>query len=633
MFAVNALLQFDPAPVQASVLHILLAGALGMFLGLEREWSQKSAGVRTFALISLLAAVFTLTESQALLVVGGVLVIVQGILLAVQGLLDSEDGEGLSLTTSVSMLVAYGVGALVAEGFVLEGVAVAVFSSLLLVLKRELHSLAWGLSREELRSASEFAILAFVIYPLLPPGSYDIGTGDLMVEVEPRVIWLMVVTVAGIGIVNYAIVQTYGSRGIAVTGFFGGLASSTAVVGAMLDHVEQRPAVSSYAVAAILLADAAMAARNLVIALVFTFETGLLVGAVVPLGAVILGSVAIAAYTADWTENLDIDMDSPFSLRNVLSFGGLFLVVIVAVLDDAVRFGVGFVVVDALRGSAVGECCGDVDRVGFVVFVAFTSALGVEREQGRDDQHRQRDGCVAGDEAQQAQREDAQRDGAPEAKAVDVDRVAEPRRTEGRSQREGDADTRCRRGTDDQVEVRLYDEGRTVGGDARDEPECEDDRRSGEPVTEPCAGRPGGDSEDDQGGEALEDDEIQNAPNRRGEDCDDDRSEDDGAPHEEDRRRDRLRFAVHLGEDDGQRCRATEDEQADFDNTGDGSQPAGEDDGGEDPVEQRQHHHRREQSGRAADASLQSECDWVLGATHVRLGPALTRGRRALSAS
>ncbi|WP_459191432.1 MgtC/SapB family protein [Halosimplex sp. J119] len=344
--------QLGSIPLDTEVLQITLAGVLGLFLGLEREWSHKSAGVRTFSLISILGAAFTVLGSVPLVVLGGTLVIVQGALLAVRGLLaDEEDDEGLSLTTSMSMLVAYGVGTLVASGFTLEAVTVTVFSALLLVLKRELHTFAWGMSRTELRSAAEFAILAFVIYPLLPAGAYEVGSGNLVVEVEPRVIWLMVVTVAGIGIVNYAIVQTYGSRGIAVTGFFGGLASSTAVVGAMLDHVEQRPAVSSYAVAAILLADAAMAARNLTIAILFTFETDLLVGAVVPLGAVILGSIAIAAVTADWSENLEMDMESPFSLRNVLGFGGLFLVVVVAGGLAAAKFGrLGFYVTAALTG-------------------------------------------------------------------------------------------------------------------------------------------------------------------------------------------------------------------------------------------------------------------------------------------
>ena len=328
-------LQIADAPLDETVVRLALAGALGMFLGLEREWSQKSAGIRTFSLISLLGAVFTLLASETeigegLLVLGGLLVIVQGVLLAVQGLLD-EDGEtGLSLTTSVSMLVAYGIGALVAAGFILEGVTVAVLSSLLLVLKRELHEFAWGLSREEMRSTTEFAILAFVVYPLLP-AEWNPEIAGIVIPLEPQVIWLMVVAVAGIGIVNYAIVSTYGGRGIAVTGFFGGLASSTAVVGTMLDHVRQRPEAASYAVAAILLANAAMAARNLAIAVGFTVDSGsdVLFEAIIPLGAVIVIAFAIAATTADWRESGPIELESPFSMKNALAFGAVFLVVLV----------------------------------------------------------------------------------------------------------------------------------------------------------------------------------------------------------------------------------------------------------------------------------------------------------------
>jgi uncharacterized membrane protein (DUF4010 family) len=347
---VNVPGQLSSLPLDAEVAQVLLAAALGLFLGLEREWSHKSAGIRTFSLVALLGAVFTVVGAEALVVVGGLLVIVQGVLVAVDRMRD-EDEEGLSLTTSVSMLVAYGVGVLVATEFVLEAVTVTVTSSLLLVLKRELHSFAWGLSRAELRSAAEFAILAFVVYPLLPAGEFELGVRELTVTVEPRVVWLLVVTVAGIGIVNYAVVQNYGARGIAVTGFFGGLASSTAVVGTMIDHVRQHPEARSYAVAAILLADAAMAVRNLAIAVAFTFESGVLLGAVVPLGAVILGSVVIAALTADWDETVPMDLDSPFSLRYVLGFGGLFLLVVVAGGLAAGQFGtVGFYVTAALTG-------------------------------------------------------------------------------------------------------------------------------------------------------------------------------------------------------------------------------------------------------------------------------------------
>ena len=333
------------------IARLALAAALGLFLGLEREWSQKPAGIRTFALVSLAAAVFTVARSDLLLAVGGVLVVLYGFVLAVDGLLGADGG--LSLTTGVSMLVAYGVGTLVGRGFLLAGVTVAVLSSLLLVLKRELHSFAWGLTHEELRSATEFAILAFVVFPLLPADPVAVDAASLSFEVELRVIWLMVVTVAGIGIVNYAIVQSYGGRGIAVTGFFGGLASSTAVVGTMVDHVRQRPDAATYALAAILLADAAMALRNLVIAVAFTVGPGVdpLVESIVPLGAVILGSVAVAGFSADWSESVEMPLDSPFSLRNALAFGALFLLIVVAGgLAQATLGSAGLYAASALTG-------------------------------------------------------------------------------------------------------------------------------------------------------------------------------------------------------------------------------------------------------------------------------------------
>ncbi|RRJ31140.1 MgtC/SapB family protein [Halocatena pleomorpha] len=336
-----------------TLVRLVLAGALGLFLGLEREWSHRSAGVRTFSLISLLGAVFTVLDRSWLLVLGGVLIVVQGSVLALRGLLSAEDG--FSLTTAVSMLVAYGVGVLVGSGLLLAGVTVAILSSLLLVLKRELHDFAWGLTKAELRSAVEFGVLAFVVYPILPAGEMTVDLAGLAIQVEPRVVWLLVVSVAAIGIANYAIVRSYGGRGIVVTGFFGGLVSSTAVVGAMIDHVRQHEHAVSYAVAAILLANAAMALRNLAIVVVFADDRSPVFGLVIPLGAVVLSSVIIAGLTADWAQRIDLDLDSPFSLRNALGFGALFAVVLVGSAIAKALFGDAGFVIAALLGSLVSS--------------------------------------------------------------------------------------------------------------------------------------------------------------------------------------------------------------------------------------------------------------------------------------
>lgn len=388
--------------LDANIAKIVLATALGLFLGLEREWSHQPAGIRTFSLISLLAAVFTILEQPLLLVVGGLLIMVQGGALAVEGLF--REDRGLGLTTGVSMLIAYGVGALVGAGYLLEGTTVAILSSLVLVLKRELHRFAWGLTREELRSTTEFAVLAFVIYPLLPSGDVPVGVGSYVIPVEPRVIWLMVVTVAAIGIVNYVIVRKYGGRGVVITGFFGGLASSTAVVGTMLDHVDRRPALTSYAVAAIMLADAAMALRNLTIALAFTWDRPLVL-AVPGLGAVVIGGFLIAALSGGWAERLDVDLESPFSLRNAFAFGFVFLLIVIGgAVGSAVLGRGGFYLAAAISGlvssagvttSAVvlfrsGNIAADTAVIGIllatgssVVVKAFLTTVGGNRRFAR----------------------------------------------------------------------------------------------------------------------------------------------------------------------------------------------------------------------------------------------------------
>ncbi|CDK39768.1 mgtC/SapB transporter [Halorubrum sp. AJ67] len=329
--------------LETNVAKLVLATALGMFLGLEREWSQKSAGIRTFALISLAAAVFSLLDEPGLLVVGGVSVVASAVLLAVRSFVET-DVDGLSLTTSASMLVAYGVGVLVAQGLFIESVTVAVLSSLLLVLKRELHEFAWGLSREEVRSAVEFTILAFVVFPLLPAETVDPWNA-----VQPRLVWSLVVAVSAIGFVNYVLVKRYQGRGYAVTGFFGGLVNSTAVVAEMAKRAKGRADLGEIAVGSILLANAAMAFRNAAVVAVFVPEAALVVGA--PLGAITVAGIGVAVWRSDWRTTMEAELTSPFSLRNALTFGGLFLVVLLVSAVAEETFGAGgFVATSFLAG-------------------------------------------------------------------------------------------------------------------------------------------------------------------------------------------------------------------------------------------------------------------------------------------
>ena len=135
------------APLDSQVVRVAVSGALGLFLGLEREWSQKAAGIRTFALVSVLGTIFTQADAATcadcppvLAATGALFTTVLAGVLMYSGAAD--EATGLHLTTGTSLLVAYGVGVLVGLGAVLPGTVVAVGSSILLVFKRELHGFA-----------------------------------------------------------------------------------------------------------------------------------------------------------------------------------------------------------------------------------------------------------------------------------------------------------------------------------------------------------------------------------------------------------------------------------------------------------------------------------------------------------
>lgn len=303
-----------------NVTKIIFAAALGLLLGTEREWSQKPAGMRTFTLIATVGAVMTVLGDPVLIALGGLLVVIQGTVFALRGLLGKDDE--LLLTTAVSMILAYGIGVLIGRGLFFEGVVVGVLTTFLLVLRRELHGFARNLSKDEIRSSIEFAILAFVIFPLLP--NQPIGPWN---AINPRTVWLLVVAVSAIGFANYLIVQRYGTKGIAITSFFGGLVNSTAVIGEIVSRTRQNTDVGKIAVGAILLANAAMAFRDMLIAV--TFIPGIAANIAVPLGAITITGILLSYAVSDWSDELAMDFESPFNLRTALKFGALFLGILV----------------------------------------------------------------------------------------------------------------------------------------------------------------------------------------------------------------------------------------------------------------------------------------------------------------
>jgi len=103
--------------------------------------------------------------------------------------------------------------------------AAAVLCVLLLAEKSTFQNALQKIAPHELRAALQFAVLALVILPLLPSGAY--GPYNAF---QPRQLWIVVLLFSGLNFAGYIARRIIGeTRGLTVTGFLGGLVSSTAV--------------------------------------------------------------------------------------------------------------------------------------------------------------------------------------------------------------------------------------------------------------------------------------------------------------------------------------------------------------------------------------------------------------------
>jgi len=110
------------------ILRLLLAAALGLIIGLQREWKGKPAGVRTLTLISVGSALFAIISEMGF--VGGdssriASGIVTGIGFLGAGAILHRQGGVEGLTTAASIWAIAGIGLAVGAGLYLIAIVVA----------------------------------------------------------------------------------------------------------------------------------------------------------------------------------------------------------------------------------------------------------------------------------------------------------------------------------------------------------------------------------------------------------------------------------------------------------------------------------------------------------------------------
>jgi uncharacterized membrane protein (DUF4010 family) len=315
----------EPTGPNSPALGFLLALAIGFLVGRSREpegAGPPRPGTRDFLIIALLGAVAGHLGNYVLAVA-----LFAGVI-ATLLTMRMQHAERSGITTELAAIATFALAALCLGPDRQFGAGLGIVLGLILAERDQLrHFVLEGISDQEYIDTLSFLGLIFIIYPLLPIGSY--GPFGFF---EPRKIWLFVILVSGVSYVGYFLTKYAGDeRGALLTAVVGALASTTAYTIGISRAVAEAPET------------AIPAARNALIANSILFPRMLLIVAVVSPTLAIAGIPAFAAMmlagfaaafilgTASHKEGATVATSTfrnPFSLAPALKFGVVFTLVL-----------------------------------------------------------------------------------------------------------------------------------------------------------------------------------------------------------------------------------------------------------------------------------------------------------------
>jgi len=346
-----------------TLLNFASALAAGLLIGAERGWqgrnsedNQLVAGIRTFALSSLLGA-FAMLLGEHFDVAAWAVVFAGFAALVVASYFGGLQRTGdLGLTSEVALLITFLLGSLAMAGYAGLAAAGAVAVALLLSLKQSLHGALQRLSEAELSGALKLLFISLVLLPALPNQGY--GPWQVF---NPYAIWWMVVLIAAIGFAAYVAIRLVGTRhGLLLTALLGGIVSSTAMT-LTLARLGQGRHLQALLACGLLATSALMFPR--VLLEVGLINRNLLMPLLWPLGvaALIYAAGALLYYRragSESAETAEPPLQNPFELAPALRFATL-LVLILLLVEGARHWlgAMGVYLVALLSGLA------DVDAI------------------------------------------------------------------------------------------------------------------------------------------------------------------------------------------------------------------------------------------------------------------------------
>lgn len=312
--------------------QFLTSFAIGLLIGLERERNPSAkAGVRTFALVAVFGTLMGMLSDK----IGSPWMLIAG-LLAVGGTIiaaylntvadDAAETRDPGTTTVIALLLSYGLGVMIWFGFAALAVMLAIGITTLLYFKPELRGFSQRLTRRDLVAVLQFAVLTFIVLPILP--NQDFGPYNAF---NPHQAWLMVVLISGISLAGYAALHVAGTRyGAPLLGFLGGVVSSTATTMIYAKHGKANQAMTQIAASVIVIASVVVLLRLLVVSsvvaygalpeLIPVFAGGLVTGIIV--------SIYAWRKTSKVTELYIPETSNPAELHTAIGFGLLYVVIL-----------------------------------------------------------------------------------------------------------------------------------------------------------------------------------------------------------------------------------------------------------------------------------------------------------------
>lgn len=213
---------------------------IGLFIGIERERSHPTGmqpmGVRTFVLLALLGTLAALMNEPSL-TVSLSLFAFGTVLLGYFRSTRFKHHADIGITTEVAAGVVFGLGYTVLKEPLLSAI-LGVVVLILLFGRDRLHSFSRKkLTPDEIQATITILIIVLVVLPFLPDRSID--PWHLF---NPRLFGMFVTIIAVMQFAGYIAVRVFGHRlGMLLTGYFGGLISSTVVFATLPGVYREQP--------------------------------------------------------------------------------------------------------------------------------------------------------------------------------------------------------------------------------------------------------------------------------------------------------------------------------------------------------------------------------------------------------